>query len=218
MTDRPASDERVDDDVDDTGGEAATSGPAAGSAAGDVAESGESDASASGLGRVRVTALAVGVAVLGLIGLLAFGSDDRLDPPNAVLGARVPDVSGQTLDGERYDIDSARGTWVVVNFFATWCPGCINEHPELVAFHEWANATGQAEVVSVVFNDPPESVAAFFEANGGGWPVLDDPSIPIDFQVSQIPETFIVAPSGQVVQHIQGEVRAADLIATIEGP
>jgi thiol-disulfide isomerase/thioredoxin len=165
---------------------------------------------------VRWTAAVVGVAVLGLVALLAFGSDDRLDQPNAVLGARVPEVGGETLDGRTYDIDSARGKWVVVNFFATWCPGCIAEHPELLAFDEWADTTGQAEVVAVVFNDPPESVAAFFEANGGDWPVLDDPSIPIDFQVAQIPETFVVAPSGQVVQHIQGEVRAADLIATIE--
>ncbi len=166
---------------------------------------------------VRRTALLVGLAVAGLIALLAFGSDDRLDPKNAVLGARVPDVAGPTLAGDSYDIDSARGKWVVVNFFATWCPGCINEHPELLAFHDWATETGSAEVVAVVFNDPPESVAAFFEANGGDWPVLDEPSIPIEFQVAQIPETFVVAPSGQVIRHIQGEVTADELIATIEG-
>lgn len=169
------------------------------------------------VGSVRRNALIVGLVVVGLIALLAFGSDDQLDPQNAVLGGRVPEVAGETLDGGTYDIDSARGKWVVVNFFATWCPGCIVEHPELLAFQEWADTTGQAELVAVVFNDPPESVAAFFDANGGDWPVLADPSIPIQFQVAQIPETFVVAPSGQVVQHIQGEVTAADLIATIEG-
>jgi len=166
---------------------------------------------------VRWAAVAVGAVVFGLVALLAFGSDDRLDPPNAVLGARVPDVSGETLEGETYDIDSARGKWVVVNFFATWCPPCINEHPELLAFQRWAEETGKAEVVAVVFNDSPEGVAAFFETNGGDWPVLDDPSIPIEFQVAKIPETFVVAPSGQVVQHIKSEVTAADLVATIEG-
>ena len=71
--------------------------------------------------------------------------------------------------------------------------------------------------MAVVFNDPPDRVAEFFETNGGDWPVLGEPSIPIEFQVAQIPETFLVAPSGQVVQHIQGEVTAAELIATIEG-
>ena len=166
--------------------------------------------------RIRWSALAVGVVVVALIVVLALGSDDRLTDTNDVLGRRVPDVSGETITGERYDIDNARGKWVVVNFFATWCAGCINEHPELLAFDQWATETGQAEVVAVVFNDPVETVEAFFAENGGGWPVLDDPGLPIEFQVAQIPETFVVAPSGQVVQHIQGEVRAGPLIDLIE--
>ncbi len=169
-------------------------------------------------GRARITAAVIGAVLLGLIALLAFGSDDRLTPSNDVLGRRVPAISGESLDGRSYNIDNARGSrWVVVNFFATWCPGCVNEHPELVAFNQWANANGQAELVAVVFNDPAELVEAFFVENGGDWPVLDDPGIAINFQVAQIPETFVVAPSGQVVRHIQGEVRAADLVDLIEG-
>lgn len=167
--------------------------------------------------RVRWTAAAVGVVVVALVAVLAFGSDDRLGATSTVVGRRVPDVSGTTLAGDPYDIDNARGRWVVVNFFATWCAGCINEHPELLAFDEWGRTTGQAEIVAVVFNDPPEQVEAFFATNGGGWPVLDEPSVAIEFQVAQIPETFVVAPSGQVVHHFQGEVSADGLIAVIEG-
>ena len=169
-----------------------------------------------GANRTRWTALVVGLVIVALVAVLAVGSDDRLDPVNAVLGARVPDVSGTTLEGGQYDIDSARGRWVVVNFFATWCAGCVNEHPELVAFDQWGRETGQAEVVAVVFNDPADDVKAFFGENGGGWPVLDNPALPVEFHVAQIPETFLVAPSGVVVQHTQGEVDAAALIAVIE--
>lgn len=165
---------------------------------------------------VRWAALAVGAVVVALIGVFAFGTDDRLNPASRVLGDRVPVVAGETLAGGTYDIDDARGRWVVVNFFATWCVGCINEHPELVAFDQWAEQTGRAEVVAVVFNDPAEEVTAFFDANGGDWPVLDDAALPLEFQVSQIPETFLVAPSGQVLQQFRGEVTAATLIATID--
>lgn len=172
---------------------------------------------AEGTNRIRWTALSVGLVIVALITVLAVGSDDRLNPASRLLGTRVPEMSGETLSGGFYDVDDARGQWVVVNFFATWCTGCINEHPELVALDRWANETGQAEVVAVVFNDPVEDVMAFFDANGGGWPVLNDPAIPLAFQVSQIPETFIVAPSGQVVQHIQGEIQAAPLIDLMEG-
>ncbi|MDH3678523.1 MAG: TlpA family protein disulfide reductase [Acidimicrobiia bacterium] len=172
---------------------------------------------AAGGSRVRWVSAGVAVFIVALIGVLAVGSDDRLAATNDVLGQRVPEVSGPSLTGGRYDIDNARGTWVVVNFFATWCAGCINEHPELIAFNQWAESTGEAELVAVVFNDPADAVAAFFDENGGGWPVLDEPGIAIDFQVAQIPETFVIAPSGQVVQHIQGEVTADALIEVIEG-
>jgi cytochrome c biogenesis protein CcmG/thiol:disulfide interchange protein DsbE len=168
-------------------------------------------------GSLRWAALAVGLVIVALVALLAFGTDDRLDAGGQVVGGRVPEVSGPTLDGGTYDIDDARGKWVIVNFFATWCPGCIAEHPELVALDRWANETGQAEVVAVVFNDPADLVRAFFAENGGSWPVVDDPGAALDFHVAQIPETFVVSPSGEVVEHIQGEVRAAPLIELMEG-
>jgi hypothetical protein len=47
--------------------------------------------------------------------------------------------------------------------------------------------------------------------------VVDNPALALEFQVAQIPETFVVAPSGQVIEHIQGEVRAGPLIELIEG-
>ncbi|MEM7337878.1 MAG: TlpA disulfide reductase family protein [Actinomycetota bacterium] len=170
-------------------------------------------------GRIRWISAGVGLFLVAFIALLALGPDDRLDPDDGgeLLGQRVPEIAAPTLDGGSYDIDDAGGRWVVVNFFATWCVGCINEHPELVELDQWARDTGQAEIVAVVFNDPPEAVAAFFDENGGGWPVVNDPAVPVAFRVSQIPETFLVSPSGQIVQHIQGEVTAEVLIDAMTG-
>jgi cytochrome c biogenesis protein CcmG/thiol:disulfide interchange protein DsbE len=164
----------------------------------------------------RWAAGAVGLVLVGLITLFAVGSGSDDTDTNDLLGGRVPEVAGATLDGGSYDIDDSRGSWVLVNFFATWCPPCIAEHPELVAFDAWGRETGRAEVVAVVFNDPVENVAAFFAENGGGWPVLDQPSLSLEFQVMQVPESFLVSPSGQVVQHVQGEVTADALIDLIE--
>ena len=181
-----------------------------------VAGESTGDDPAPAAGPTRYVALGVAALVIALIAVLAVGSGAVDDDASAVLGARVPPIDGPTLSGGSYDIDDARGRWVVVNFFATWCPGCINEHPELVEFDRWAAETGRAEVVAVVFNDTSQQVESFFASQGGGWPVLDEPSVPIAFQVAQIPETFLVAPNGKVVRHIRGEVTAADLIAFIE--
>jgi cytochrome c biogenesis protein CcmG/thiol:disulfide interchange protein DsbE len=163
----------------------------------------------------RWLALGVGAVCLGLVALFAFQGGNRLEPPSRLIGQRVPDVAGPSVvDGASYDIDDARGRWVVVNFFASWCPPCIAEQPELREFADWGDETGRAELVGVVFQDP--EARQFLADNGGTWPVIDDPSIPVEFQVANVPESFLVAPSGVVVQRIQGELRAEDLIGLID--
>lgn len=176
-----------------------------------------SAAAGSESGTARKISIAVGVVLVGLIGLLAFsgGGDDSGNGSSPLLQQRTPSVAGTTLSGEQFDIDDHRGSWVLVNFFATWCPPCVIEHPELVALEQWGEENN-LELVSIVFNDPAERVETFFAERGGTWPVLNEPSIPIDFSVAQVPETFIVTPSGQVVLHLTGGVEAAELIDFIE--
>ncbi len=165
----------------------------------------------------RFTALAVGAVVFGLIGVLALANPggDKGGSTSLLLGRVAPRTVGPTLDGGSFDLDDHRGSWVAVNFFATWCPGCVNEHDDLVALERWGRTEGDLQLVSVVFQDPPDQVVEFFAERGGSWPVLDNPSVPIDFGVAQIPETFLVAPSGQVVHHFQGEVTADQVVALI---
>lgn len=171
----------------------------------------------SSLGPARVVSAAVGVVLIGLIGLLAFAGGVDGDELTSLLGRRAPPVAGTTLTGERYDIDDHRGSWVLVNFFATWCPGCVNEHPELVELEQWGAESGRLELVSVVFDDPVDRVVEFFAERGGTWPVLNNPSVPVDYQVAQIPETFLVSPAGQVVLQVEGEVSAQEIVRVIEG-
>ena len=193
------TEQRIDDDVA-TGADAPVDG--------------DGGAGATGSHRARWVALAVGAVLVAFVGILAFGGD-KSDQANALLGQRVPRVAGPTLDGGTYDIDSARGRWVVVNFFATWCGPCVQEHPELVKLEEWGRASGEAEVVAVVFNDPVDTVKAFFDERGGRWPVLDAPEIPIEFQVAQVPETFLISPRGQVVQHYAGGITADEIRSAV---
>lgn len=155
----------------------------------------------------RIAAISVGVVLLLFIVLLATrkSSEDRFGA-NPLVGRAVPAVSGKTLTGQDVDIATMKGKWVVVNFFATWCTGCRIEHPELVKFSEKHKAAGDAEVVSVAFQDQAAALQSFFDRNGGDWPVIvdDTANTALTFGITGIPESFIVAPNGLVVDHFNG--------------
>ena len=50
---------------------------------------------------------------------------------NTKVGDKAPSFTCKTLDGKNYDLSQLRGKIVMINFFATWCPGCNLELPEL---------------------------------------------------------------------------------------
>ena len=159
----------------------------------------------------RWLAAITGLVIVAFIVLLAFAGGDAADNPSRLVDQRVPAVEGVALNGESFNIDSHRGQWVLVNFFATWCPPCVAEHPDLVELEQWGADNGKLQVLSIVFDDQRERVAEFFEKNGGTWPVLFDPALAITFQVAQVPESFLVNPDGVVVAHVPGGITAADV-------
>ena len=152
--------------------------------------------------------VAVGVVLALLVGVLA-----TRDPASArltkspLVGKGVPALAGTEVDDDgTYDIDDHRGEWVLVNFFATWCIPCQEEHDDLVRFAEAYE--GEASVVSVVFSDQASDVERFFERRGGDWPVLrdDDGGIATAFGVARVPESYLVAPNGDVYGKVTGGV------------
>ncbi|HEU5153070.1 MAG TPA: TlpA disulfide reductase family protein [Iamia sp.] len=162
---------------------------------------------------------ALGVVVLLLIVLLATrepASDRQVDSP--LLGRTAPRIEGTTIEGRDFDSATYDGRWLVVNFFATWCVPCVQEHPELVAFQQAQREAGQANVISVVFDDDEASAQRFFDRNGGDWPVvLAASSVIADWGVRGVPESFVVDPSGTVRYKLIGGVTAAGL-AELVGP
>jgi cytochrome c biogenesis protein CcmG/thiol:disulfide interchange protein DsbE len=164
------------------------------------------------------TALVVTAVIAVLVALLVAVLATRAPSTERVsrsplIGRLAPAIAGATLDGGSFDLADHRGRWVVVNFFATWCIPCLEEHPELVAFDEAHAATGDASVVSILFDDEPDDAREVFAKRGGDWPVVidDEGAVGVAYGVARVPESFLVAPDGTVVQRLVGGVTRAQL-------
>ncbi len=110
------------------------------------------------------------------------------------------DFTLKGLDGDTHSLSDYRGKWVVVNYWATWCPPCLEEMPELDLFH---NAhKDEAVVLGVNFEDVGEAqLEAFVEKHFIGYPILlskPDARSPLG-PIPGLPTTYIVSPEGEVV-------------------
>jgi cytochrome c biogenesis protein CcmG/thiol:disulfide interchange protein DsbE len=165
---------------------------------------------------VSAVVAVVAVAFVAVLATREPATDRRRDSP--LIGKVTPELAGTTLDGGSFDIDDQQGRWVVVNFFATWCVPCQVEHPELVDFDAEHGRTGDAVLVSVLFDDEPTDARDYFDRNGGDWPVVLDEEgrIASVYGAPKVPETYLVAPNGRVVQKFTGGVTRDGLNRTID--
>ncbi len=129
-----------------------------------------------------------------------------------LLGHLAPAVSGPDLSGQHVSLGQFQGKWVLVNFFATWCVPCQEEHPDLTSFNSEHRARGDAVLLGVIY-DPHDApnVAPFFKSHGGDWPVIRDDGAQVQFGTTGVPETFIIDPNGYVVTRITGRVTTGGL-------
>lgn len=168
--------------------------------------------------RMRALGLVV-IPVLAFAVLLAsgFGRDPRA-LPSQIIGKRAPAFSLPGLgDGPRIDLASLRGQVVVVNFWASWCLACRQEHPVLLAAWQRYRERGVV-LIGIDYEDSEQAALAYAAEMGGDWPIVTDPGsrTAIAYGVYGVPETFVVAPDGTVTAKRVGAVAYQWLTDEIE--
>lgn len=124
------------------------------------------------------------------------------------IGAKAPDFELKTLTGETVKLSSLKGKKVMLNFWATWCPPCKAEMPEMEKFSKQA---GKDLVVLAVNIDPQNDVKGFVNKNGITFPVLSDinDSVNKTYQIISIPTTYFIDSNGIIKNKYTGAMQLA---------
>ena len=170
--------------------------------------------------------LLVGMAVLGLA---ASGCSPEADRSGASTSAvageaskpareQAPEFSLPTLDGETVTLSDLRGKTVIVDFWATWCPPCEFQVPELNAF--WTDHGGDGDIAVFgisVDEGGPEVVRPWVEEKGVAYPILlGDDGLARRFGAMGFPTLVIIAPDGTVDSRHVGLIERASLEKALE--
>ena len=121
-----------------------------------------------------------------------------------------------TSDGQEYQWRELNQSWVVVNYFAPWCAPCLKEIPQL---NQFANTKPDNVRLFAINYDPADQqqVQALRQKYDIRFPVIvagPDTQLPMT-PPPALPATFIIAPDGQVVSTLMGEISAKQLTTTL---
>ena len=104
--------------------------------------------------------LLVPIVVVPVVLLLLHGfSRDPAAIPSALIGKPMPSFSLVTLDGRTVSTAELRGKPVVLNFWASWCPSCVDEHAALLDASQRYGTSVQ--IVGVLYQDTPDGARTF---------------------------------------------------------
>ncbi len=138
--------------------------------------------------------------------------------PGALAGAPAISYDVKRLDGRTDSLDRYRGTVVVMNLWATWCPPCREEMPELQRFYRENQSKGVV-VLGVDQGESAEAAGAFVKAHGVTFPILldADQQYGRSYAAIGLPTTVIVDRNGHVVRGIDGQLTIAQMREAVAG-
>ncbi|MBI2378055.1 MAG: TlpA family protein disulfide reductase [Deltaproteobacteria bacterium] len=132
-------------------------------------------------------------------------------------GVIAPDLAGPDLESNRVTLDAFRGRVVLVDFWATWCPPCVEMIPKLESVHREFSAQGFTVLGVNQEPDAKERVAAFLARRRITFPqVLDDGRMAASYGVHSFPTSFLVGRDGRIVAVHRGPTLERTLRREVE--
>lgn len=168
--------------------------------------------------------LTIGLGLLVAAGLAMMSPRLGHDPSTQVaadsplLGKPAPSFSlRDSAGGAVVSTAQLHGHYAVVYFYATWCPTCVAEVPDLVSFYRHWHTRG-VDLVGIGYDDPGPAEARFARQDGISWPLLVDPGdqVALRYGIFGIPETFVIGPNGTVLAKLVGAIGTGQLATVLQ--
>ncbi len=140
---------------------------------------------------------------------------------------KIPAIDFTLTDqyGNVHSLADYKGKTIFLNFWATWCPPCRSEMPDIQKLYEQYDTEGEDAVVILGAASPnygqegsEEEIAAFLEQNGYTYPVLMDSSAELftRYGIYSLPTTFMIDRDGNVFGYITGQLSEDIMVDIIE--
>lgn len=154
---------------------------------------------------ILIVLMAIGVVIIVLLQL----KDSPFNPPGKPQlgkGMPAPDFSLPDLEGKKVSLTDFKGKVVLLNIWATWCAPCVAEMPSMEKLYQELKHEDFELLAISVDESGAEAVKPFVEKHKLGFPVLLDTKGEIKnlYQATGIPESFIIARDGIILEKIIG--------------
>ena len=162
---------------------------------------------------------AVAVLIAVAIGSVYFGgsaSGGSSVGPTSLAGSPAPSFEVDSLSGTRLSLQTFRGKIVVLNLWASWCPPCRAEMPDLQRFYS-AYKNKNVVVLGVNQGESAERAGAFATSLGIRFPVLLDQNQQYGrvYAALGLPTTFVINPQGIVVRGFDGALTFDQMVEAV---
>lgn len=148
--------------------------------------------------------------IVALSPSIAFAHDPALHGFRLVAFKRsiaAPEFMLKNLSGDTVRLEQFRGDYILLNFWATWCPPCVKEMPSMELLQQQFKHKGFHVVAISLDKEPEAKIAAFVDRLNLTFTILLDPDgiVSDPYGANALPSTFILNPDGRVIAAAKGE-------------
>jgi len=127
-------------------------------------------------------------------------------PRIATVGAPVPDIELTDTQGKKLKLSELKGSVAFVNFWASWCPPCIDEIPSVEVLYRYLSGNSNFKMITILYQDDENRVSRYMQQQGYTFPLYHDPDgfAAKRFGITGVPETFIIDKKGTLRKKVVG--------------